>query len=204
MNGDASRSRRRFFLSLRTLTPACGFFIARFTIAAMLGRPEPNEAAPYYSGYINRVTSDDVVSVLEQQLEETVAFLSGISEEQSLHRYEPDKWSMRELLNHVNDTERVFLYRALWFARSFPSPLPGYDQDTGVAGAGANEIPWAAQVEEFRAIRLATLAFFRNLPAAAWLRSGIANDSSATVRAIAYILAGHVAHHTEILKQRYL
>jgi len=170
----------------------------------MLGRPEPNEAAPHFSGYINRVTSDDVVSVLENQLEETVAFLGGISEEQSLHRYEPGKWSMRQLLNHVNDGERIFLFRALWFARGFPNPLPGYDQDTGVDGAGADEISWAAQVEEFRSIRLATLAFFRNLSDDAWLRTGIANDSSATVRAIAFILAGHVAHHLEILKTRYL
>ena len=80
-------------------------------------RPQPNEAASYYYGYINRVTEDDVLSVLERQLPETVAFLSDISEEQSLHRYEPGKWSMRELLNHVNDTERVFTFRALWFAK---------------------------------------------------------------------------------------
>ena len=170
----------------------------------MLGRPEANEAAEYFNGYINRVKGDDVISVLENQLDETVAFLGGISEEQSLHRYEPGKWSIRQLLNHVNDTERVFLFRALWFARSFPNPLPGFDQDIGAAGAGADEVAWSAQVEEFRAIRLATLALLRNLPDDAWQRSGVANDSSATVRAIAYIIAGHVAHHTEILKQRYL
>ncbi|MBC8030300.1 MAG: DinB family protein [Pyrinomonadaceae bacterium] len=170
----------------------------------MLGRPEPNEAASYYDGYINRVTSDDVISVLENQLEETVAFLGGISEVQSLHRYGPDKWSMRQLLNHVNDGERIFLFRALWFARGFPNPLPGYEQDIGVAGAGADDVSWSAQVEEFRSVRLATLAFLRNLPADAWLRSGVANDSPATVRAIAYIIAGHVAHHTAILRERYL
>lgn len=170
----------------------------------MLGRPEPNEAASYYDGYIDRVTSDDVLTVLENQLDETVAFLSQISEEQSLHRYEDGKWSMRQLLNHVNDCERIFLFRALWFARGFPNPLPGFDQDIGVAGAGADDVPWGVQVEEFRSIRQATLTFFRNLPSDAWLRSGIANDSPATVRAIAYILAGHLAHHTEILKERYL
>lgn len=170
----------------------------------MLGRPEPNEAAADFHGYINRITSDDVVNVLERQLEETVAFLNGISEEQSLHRYEAGKWSMRQLLNHLNDSERIFLFRALWFARGFPDDLPGFDQDRGVAGAGADEVSWRAQVDEFKAIRQATLAFFQNLADDAWLRRGIANDSSATVRAIAYILAGHVAHHTEILKQRYL
>lgn len=170
----------------------------------MLGRPERNEAAAYYFAYINRVASDDVVSELENQLEETASFLGSITEEHSLHRYEPGKWSMRQLLNHVNDTERIFLFRALWFARGFPNPLPGYDQDIGVAGAGADEVSWSAHVEEFRAIRRATVNFLRNLPDDAWLRSGVANDSPATVRAIAYILAGHVAHHTEILKQRYL
>ena len=170
----------------------------------MLGRPEPNEAAPNYYGYINRVTSDDVLRVLENQLEETVTFLGGISEEQSLLRYKPDKWSIRQLLNHVNDTERIFLFRALWFARGFPSPLPGYDQDIGVRAAGADEVSWSALVEEFRSVRMASLAFLRNLHPNAWLRSGIANDNPVTVRAIAYILAGHVAHHTEVLKERYL
>jgi len=170
----------------------------------MLGRPEPTEAAPNYHGYISRIESDDVVSVLETQLEETLSFLRGISEEKSLHRYGPDKWSIRQLLNHVNDTERIFGFRALWFARGFPGDLPGYDQDTGVAAAGADGISWAAQVEEFRSIRLATLAFLRNLPEDAWLRGGVANDNPVTVRALAYILAGHVAHHAEILKQRYL
>ncbi len=108
------------------------------------------------------------------------------------------------MLNHLNDSERIFLFRALWFARGFPNPLPGFDQDIGVKGAGADEVSWAAQVEEFRSIRLASLAFLRHLPADAWLRSGIANDSLATVRAIAYIVAGHVDHHTAILKERYL
>lgn len=170
----------------------------------MLGRPGPKEHANDFNKYINLVPGDDVISVLENQLDETVALLGGISEEQSLGRYEPGKWSMRQLLNHVNDAERIFLFRALWFARGFPDSLPGFDQDTGVAGAGADEMSWNGLVEEFRSVRQATITFFRNLPDDAWLRSGIANDNSATVRAIAYILAGHVTHHTEILKQRYL
>lgn len=170
----------------------------------MLGRPEPNEAATDFHGYINRITSDDVVDVMEKQLEETVTFLNGISEEQSLHRYEAGKWSMRQLLNHLNDSERIFVFRALWFARGFPDPLPGFDQDTGVGGAAADEVPWRVQVDEFQTIRHATLSFFRNLSDDAWLRSGISNDNSATVRAIAYIIAGHVAHHTAILRERYL
>jgi hypothetical protein len=170
----------------------------------MLGRPEPNEAAAYYSSYIDRVTSDDIVAVLGRQLEETIPFLSGITEEQSLHRYAPEKWSMRELLGHINDTERVFMFRALWFARGFQDPLPSFDQEFGFTAAESDSVSWASHIEEFRAIRSATLAFFRNLPADAWLRSGIASDNSVTVRALAYIVAGHVAHHLAILRDRYL
>ena len=170
----------------------------------MLGRPQPNEAASYYSKYIERVSSDDVVAVLATQLEETVDLLSDISEEQSLYRYASDKWSMRELLGHVNDTERVFTFRALWFARGFQDPLPSYDQEVAVAAAESDKVSWASHIDEFRAIRSATVAFFRNLPAEAWLRSGIASDNSVTVRAIAYIVAGHASHHLAILRERYL
>jgi uncharacterized damage-inducible protein DinB len=170
----------------------------------MLGRPQPNEAASYYSKYIERISSDDIVAVLATQLEETVDFLSDISEEQSLYRYASDKWSMRELLGHVSDTERVFTFRALWFARGFQDPLPSYDQEVAVAAAESDRVSWANHIDEFRAIRSATVAFFRNLPAEAWLRNGIASDNSVTVRAIAYIVAGHASHHLAILRERYL
>ena len=179
-------------------------FHSALNIHCMLGRPEPNEAASYYSVYINRVPSDDIVEVLAGQLEETVDFLSEISEEQSLHRYAPEKWSMRELLGHVNDTERVFMFRALWFARGFEDPLPSFDQEIGFQAAGSDKVSWASHVDEFRAVRSSTLAFFRNLPSDAWLRSGIASDNSVTVRALAYIAAGHVSHHLAILRERYL
>src|SRR5438045_3167469 len=126
-------------------------------------KPQANEAAPYYSKYIDLVRDDDVVSYLHGQLKETMPFLESISEEQSRHRYAPDKWSMRQLLNHVNDTERVFLGRALWFARGFKDALPSFDQEIASAGASADETPWAQLVEEFRTVRLATLSFFLNL-----------------------------------------
>ncbi len=168
------------------------------------GRPQSNEAAPYYSRYIDLVSSDDIVKAMESQLDETEAFLSAISEEKSLHRYEPEKWSMRQLLNHVNDCERVFLFRAFWFARGFPDPLPSFDQNICVEAAAADEVTWGSHISEFRHLRQASLDFFKNLPPEAWRRSGIASDNSFTVRALAYILAGHVAHHTAILKERYL
>ena len=170
----------------------------------MLVRPESTEAAPYYSRYIDLVASDDVIVELETQLDQTLDFLSGISEEKSLHRYAPEKWSIREVLSHVNDCERVFLFRAFWFARRFSDPLPSFDQEVSVAAAKANEVSWASHVEEFRVLRLASLSFFRNLPPEAWDRKGIASDNSFTVRALAYILAGHVTHHTGVIRDRYL
>ncbi len=170
----------------------------------MTGRPGSNEFAAFYSGYVDRVTGDDVVSVLEAQLDTTLGVLAGISEEKSLHRYAADKWSMRELLNHVTDTERVFVYRALWFARGFDTALPGFDQNVAVPTAVAERFSWDSHVEDFRAVRAATLTFFRNLPDEAWERSGVASGNPVTVRALAYIIAGHAAHHVAILEERYL
>lgn len=170
----------------------------------MIGRPEPNEAAAYYSTYIDRIKSPDLLGALETQTAEVVPALRAVSEEKSLHRYATGKWSIREMWNHVNDAERVFLYRALWFARGFDSALPSFEQETAVRTAGANGIAWAHHVEEFRAIRSATMAFFRHLPADAWMRTGVASGNPVTVRALAYIIAGHVAHHRAILEERYL
>lgn len=167
-------------------------------------RPQKNEAADYYFGYINLVPDGNIVEVLEQQMNETTTFLSSISEAQSLFRYAPDKWSLRELLNHINDTERVFVFRALWFARGFTEPLPSFDQEIGVKGAGANEVPWNSHVEEFRSVRKATLDLFRTLPEEAWKRSGVASDNLVTVNALAYITAGHAAHHANVIRLRYL
>jgi hypothetical protein len=170
----------------------------------MIGRPDSTEAAPYYFTYIDQVTSDDPLSVIESQLDETVKLYSGISEDKSLSRYAPDKWSIRQVLNHLTDTERSFAFRALWFARGFDTPLPSYDQNIGVAGAEADRIPLASHVEEFCRVRLATISLFRNLPPAAWMRRGIASDNPFTVRALAFITAGHVIHHNRIVRERYL
>lgn len=170
----------------------------------MVGIPERNEAADYYYKYIDRITSPDIVGVLDTQLDETLGLLSGISEEKSLHRYAPDKWSFRQVLNHVTDTERVFLFRAFWFGRGFDTPLPSFDEKISAGAAQADEIPWARHIEELRGVRQATATFFRNLPAEGWSRRGIASGNPFTVRAAAYIIAGHLAHHLAILQERYL
>jgi uncharacterized damage-inducible protein DinB len=167
-------------------------------------RPQTTEAASYYYKYIDLITNDEIVPTMESQMAETLQFLEGISEEQSLKSYAPGKWTIRELLNHVNDGERVFLYRAFWFARGFQDALPSFEQDVAVQAANANQTSWAELVEEFRTVRLSTISFFKHLPDEAWSHSGIASDNPVTVRAIAYIIAGHVAHHTQVLKERYL
>jgi DinB family protein len=166
-------------------------------------RPQSNEAASYYFAYIDLITSDEIVPSFKSQLDETLEFLKGISEEQSLQTYAPGKWTIRELLNHVNDGERLFLGRALWFARGFQDPLPGFEQDVAVEAAQANHTPWSELVEEFRIVRLSTISFFNNMPEEAWSRTGTASDNPFTVRALAYIIAGHVAHHIKVLREKY-
>ena len=170
----------------------------------MKGIPQRTEASPYYFKYIDRISDEDIVGRLEDQLQEIVALGRGVSEEKSLHRYAPGKWSVRQVLNHVNDTERVFLSRAFWFARAFDSPLPSFDENVSAGASRADDFSWASHIDEFRGVRLATLAFFRNLPEEAWMRSGVASGNPFTVRALAYIVAGHAAHHAAILRERYL
>ena len=170
----------------------------------MIARPQTDEAAPYYFTYINQVPDNNPLRTLQNQLEESQTLFSGIPEEKSLYRYAADKWSIRQVLNHVTDTERAMVFRLLWFARGFESPLPGYDQNVAASGAEADQISWTAHVEEFRSVRLSTISLFRNMPTAAWARSGIASDYRFTVRALAYIIPGHFAHHIAILRERYL
>lgn len=170
----------------------------------MNGLPERDEASPYYFTYIDRITNPDVVAELEAQLEGFPKFLRGISEEKSLYRYAPDKWSIRQTLGHINDAERVFAFRALWFARTFDTPLPSFDQNVAVTTADSDAYSWASHIEEFRAVRSATLSLFRHLPTEAWTRKGIASGNPFTVRALAYVIAGHVVHHRSILETRYL
>ena len=167
-------------------------------------RPTSDEAASYYFGYIDRVEGDDVLAVLHSQLDETVQFLSTVSEEKSRHRYAPGKWSLRELLNHVNDTERLFVFRALWFARGFEEPLPSFDQEIAVKNSDADTVPWNDMVDEFQSLRHSTLSFFRSLPEVAWSRAGVASGNQFTVRALAFITAGHVAHHADVMRRLYL
>ena len=170
----------------------------------MIGRPERQEAAEFHWNYINQVQGSDVTAVLQDQMAHFDELLGELPEEQSLYRYAPGKWSIRESMGHVTDTERIFAYRTLWFARGLPDPLPGFDQDVAVAGAEADRVSLAAHLEEFRQVRLSTLTLFRNLPETAWLRTGTASGKSISVRAIAFVIAGHAEHHFTLLRQKYI
>lgn len=167
-------------------------------------RPGRDEAAEYFFTYIDKVPDGDIVELLDKQLAETMTLLRGIGEEQSRFRYAEGKWSVRDIVGHLSDTERVFAFRALWFARGLGPTLPGFDQDVAVTASAADERSWADLVEEFGVVRAGTVLLFRSMPADAWARRGVASDNPVSVRALAFMTAGHVAHHLGILRERYL
>jgi hypothetical protein len=168
-----------------------------------LARPEAGEYAAYYEKYVSLVPGDDATGALEAQRVQTMQLFAGRSERDGNFRYAPDKWTVKEVLGHVSDTERIFTYRALRIARGDQTPLPGFEQDDYVRSGGFNERPLASLVEEFTYVRSASLALFRSLGPEAWLRRGTASKNEVSVRALAFITAGHELHHRQILKERY-
>ena len=194
-DADLTVSGRYFFTGRRT---------GNAPLTTLTRAPDRDEAAEYYFRYIDRVPAGDIVRTLEEQGNETFAFLESIPERRSLHRYAPDKWSVRSVVGHLNDCERLFVFRAFWFARGFDTELPSFDQNVAVDAADADDRAWSDLINEFRSVRAATLTFFRSLPESAWDRRGIASGNPFTVRALAYLAAGHVMHHVSILRERYL
>ncbi|MDQ3907550.1 MAG: DinB family protein [Acidobacteriota bacterium] len=172
--------------------------------AAALARPEAGEYAPYYERYVALVPEGDIVETLERQSADTLSLLRSLTEEQGASRYAEGKWSVKEVVGHIIDTERVFTYRALCVARGDQTPLPGYDQDDYARASNADSHTLASIAEHFRSVRAATLSLFRSFDAEAWRRRGTANNSVVTPRAIAHIVAGHELHHVGILRERYL
>lgn len=167
-------------------------------------KPEANEYAPYYERYVSLVPEADLVETLERQGTETVALLRGLSEEKGAHRYEPGKWSIKQLVGHMSDGERLFAYRALSIARGDSAELPGMDQDVWMAGVDFDARTLADLIDEFEVVRAATIHLLRHLSPEAWARRGVASDNEVTVRALAYVIAGHETHHLHILRERYL
>lgn len=168
-----------------------------------LSRPEADEYDSYYSDYIDRVEDADVIEVLQRQQADSEAVLMGLSYEAGSFRYAPDKWSVKEVVGHLSDTERVFAYRALCIARGETQSLPGMDQDIYVVGARFDSRGIDSLAEEFSAVRSATIALFESFDQESWDRSGVANGVRVSVRALAFIVAGHESHHMAILRDRY-
>jgi len=167
-------------------------------------RPDPSEFAPFYAGYIAGVPDGDLLATLEQQGKDTQAALRGLAESRGDYAYAPGKWTIKEILGHVADGERVFSYRALTFARGDSGPLPGFDEQAWTPASGARSRPLADLLADLAAVRGATLALLRGLTGDAPLRRGTANGQSISVRALAWIIAGHELHHLRILRERYL
>ncbi|MGA6980932.1 MAG: DinB family protein, partial [Candidatus Sulfotelmatobacter sp.] len=175
-----------------TLTPA-------FPVA----RPQADEYAPYYDRYIALVQGEDIVGALDQQRRQTMMLLCSRNEADGDYRYAPGKWSAKEVLGHVCDAERIFAYRALRIARADATPLASFEQDDYVRNGPYAQCKLTDVVEDFIAVRRATISMLRYLDEAAWTRRGVASGKEVTVRALAYMIAGHELHHRRILEEKY-
>jgi hypothetical protein len=165
-------------------------------------RPNADEFAPYYASYIGKVPDGDLVSILERQSAEYASALRGLGE--ALFRYSPGKWTVKEVVGHVADSERVFGYRAMRIARSDGTPLPGFDENEYVAHAGFNERSLTDLLDEFQHVRRGSIALFRSFSPEVAARRGTANGLVISARALAWLTAGHAAHHLGILREKYL
>jgi uncharacterized damage-inducible protein DinB len=169
----------------------------------IIARPQAGEYAPYYERYISLIEGEDILNTLDQQRRQMMLLLSCREDEEGDFRCAPDKWSAKEVLGHICDTERIFTYRALRIARADATPLEGFEQDDYVRSGGFAQRPLGDLVEDFIAVRRATISLLRNLDEPAWTRRGVANKNEVTVRALAYIIAGHELHHRRILEEKY-
>ena len=171
---------------------------------APFGKPDPSEYGAYYGKYIGLIHEEDILHSLGLEADGLLAYLRPLSDTAGEKRYANDKWSIKEVVGHVIDCERVFGYRALYIARQDPASLPGFEQDdwAQVAGYGGRRL--SDLTAEFDIVRQSHLHFFRHLTREAWLRRGVANNVEFTVRALAYLMAGHERHHLQVLKTRYL
>ena len=168
-----------------------------------MGQPEATEYAPYFERYVMLVRGGDILKTLAEQSTNVRRGLGACSEDRAGFRYAEGKWTVREVLGHCTDAERVFAYRALCFARGERASLPSIDENEYARASGHDRIALAELLDEFDAVRRATVQLFAHLPAEAWLRTGVASGKPVSVRALAFIMAGHVAHHLEILRERY-
>jgi DinB superfamily len=165
-------------------------------------RPGPVDYAPHYGEYVALVPEDDILAAMRSQLSQTLVLLSGVADRDASVCHAPYTWTIKQVVGHVTDTERIFGYRALRFARGDATPLPGFDENRYAQLADSDRRPLAALATEFEAVRKSHLCLFENLSATAWKQRGTANGDNVSVHAIAYIIVGHERHHTAILRQR--
>jgi hypothetical protein len=168
-----------------------------------MSRPLESDYAPYYRGYVAHVSEEEILPVLRSQLDALDVLLNRVTLERETYRYAEGKWSIRELVGHLIDGERVFGYRSFCIARGESRSLPGFDQNEYMLSAPYDQIDLEDLLSEFRLVRLSNIAMLRNLDEASWLRIGTANDAQVSVRALAFIMAGHVRHHMGVLRERY-
>jgi len=166
-------------------------------------QPEATEYAPYYERYVMLVRGGDILKILAGQARTVRRALAAVPEDRAGFRYEKGKWTVREVLGHCTDAERVFAYRALCIARGEKAPLPSFDENEYARTSGHDGIPLAELLDEFETVRKATVHLLGHLSVEAWLRTGVASGKPVSVRALAFIMAGHVAHHLAILRERY-
>ncbi|MGA7292290.1 MAG: DinB family protein [Terriglobales bacterium] len=167
-------------------------------------RPQPGDYAPYCEAYIALVPNHDILSTLEDQRRQTLLLLSGRTAADGDLRYAPGKWSLKEVLAHINDCERILSYRALRISRGDTTPIEGFEQDDYIRNGPFAHLSLEDLIEDYIAVRRGTISLFRNLDEPAWTRRGVANKNEVTVRALAYIIAGHELHHRKMLEEKYL
>jgi uncharacterized damage-inducible protein DinB len=170
---------------------------------SVISAPQPSEYAPFYGKYVSLVPHGDIVSILSDQLDRMNTMVSPLDEEDACVPYAPGKWTVKQVLGHITDAERIFSYRALRIARGDKTPLAGFEQDDYVANGHFDSVSLTELLQEYAAVRRATMLLFRHLPAEAAIRRGTASNHEVTVRALAYIIAGHDEHHYRILCERY-
>jgi hypothetical protein len=168
-----------------------------------LGQPLESEYAPDYQGYVALVNEDEILPVLRSQLDALDVLLGRVAPERETFRYAEGKWSIREIVGHLIDAERVFGYRAFCIARGEKQNLPGFEQNDYILTAPYDRIDLEDLLAELRLVRLSNIAMLRNLDEEAWMRIGTANDNQVSVRALAFIMAGHARHHMGVLRERY-
>ena len=169
-----------------------------------MNRPAETEYAPYYQGYVGQVNESDIMAVLRSEIDDLDVLLGRVPADKETYAYAEGKWTIREIVGHLIDGERVFGYRALCIARGEQQNLPGFEQDDYMRTAPYNHVDLEDLLSELRLVRLSNIAMFRTLDEEAWSRVGTANNNQVTVRALAFIMAGHLRHHMKVLQERYL